>query len=101
MSVKKFDDLKLIPPSLMKSQDFLAKAIWTVIKHMDRLHYSKVTDEFYKASGFKIQDFFDFTEKDMEQYFKMKRHMFFIDDKGYVKTKDFVDGSDQKSLTGN
>lgn len=29
----------------------------------------------------------------------MKRHMFLIDDKGYVKTKDFNDGNQEKSLT--
>lgn len=31
----------------------------------------------------------------------MKKHMFLIDEKGYVKTKDFTDASDQKNQVSN
>ena len=91
VSVNKYDDLKLIPKSLMSSSDFLAKAIWTMLKNVGKLHYSKIQGEFFRTTGFQIEDFFDFGEKDWELYFKMKKLMFTIDDKGYAKTKDYVE----------
>lgn len=90
VNVAKFDDLRLIPKSLMSSSDFLAKAIWTMLKKFDKLHYSKIQTEFIRATGFKIDDFFDFKEKDMELYFKMKKNMFTIDDKGYARAKEYT-----------
>lgn len=75
----------------MSSSDFLAKALWTMLKSIGKLHYSKIQGEFFKTTGFKIEDFFDFGEKDMELYFKLKNKMFTIDEKGYAKAKEIIE----------
>ena len=50
------------------------------------MHYTKVDDEFCKATGFKISDFFDYKKEELEKFLNMKRMMFKIDERGYVKT---------------
>lgn len=99
MDVKRIDDLKLIPKSLMQSQDFLAKALWTLVKHCGSLHYKVVTKEFTKFSGYRIEDFFEFDEKDMAKYFEMKKHMFGIDRNGYVTSKNYDENNDAGPLS--
>lgn len=59
------------------------------MRELRKVHYSKANDEFYKATGFKISDFFEFKEKEMEQFIKMKKQMFVVDDRGYVRAIDY------------
>lgn len=85
VDIKNYEHLKLVPRSLMNSQEFIYKTIWTVVRQNQHLHYSKVEDEFFKATGFRISDFFDYKKEEMEKFLLMKKMMFRIDDRGSVK----------------
>jgi hypothetical protein len=61
VSAYEFNHLRLIPASLMKSQVFLAKAIWTIVKHHKKLHYTEIEKYFYQSTNFMISDFYEFT----------------------------------------
>ena len=59
----------------MNSQEFVYKALWTVVREERRnpFNYRDADRKFERATGFKISDFFEFREKEMEQFIKMKR----------------------------
>ena len=73
----------------MSSPDFVTKVLWTVIKYNHKLHHSKCEDEFYRATGHKISDFFEFKEGDLVIFLKKKPNMFLVDEKGFSTAKDY------------
>lgn len=73
----------------MGSSDFVTKVLWTVVKHYARLHHSKCDDEFYKATGHRISDFFEFKEGDLIIFLKKRQNMFNVDEKGWATAIDF------------
>ena len=56
----------------MSSSDFVTKVIWTVIKYNSRLHHSKCDDEFFKATGHRISDYFEFKDGDLVIFLKKR-----------------------------
>lgn len=73
----------------MSSQEFLYKAFWTIVKSQGRVHYLKLIDEFFKVTGYRISDFFEFEKKEMEQFLKMKKQMFSLDERGNVRALEY------------
>ena len=73
----------------MNSPDFVTKVLHTVVKYNHRLHHTKCDDEFYKATGHRISDFFEFKEGDLIIFLKKRLNMFLIDDKGWATAKDY------------
>jgi hypothetical protein len=67
----------------------VCKAVCAIVKHQTKIHYTHIDKEFEKSTGYKISDFFDFKENEMETFLKMKKHMFHIDEKGYARSKDY------------
>ena len=65
MDLKNYNHLKLIPKALMSSNEFVSKVLWTVLKEVGKIHYTMINAEFYKATGFKISDYFEFREDEM------------------------------------
>ena len=60
----------------MGSSDFVTKVLWTVIKYNKNLHHTKCDDEFFKATGHRISDFFEFKEGDLIIFLKKRSNMF-------------------------
>ena len=73
----------------MGSSDFVTKVLWTVIKYNQRLHHSKCDDEFFKATGHKISDFFEFKAGDLIIFLKKRSNMFNVDEGGYATPIEF------------
>ena len=73
----------------MNSPDFVTKVLHTVIKYNHKLHHSKCDDEFFKATGHRISDFFEFKEGDLIIFLKKRVNMFMVDDKGWAQAKDY------------
>ena len=73
----------------MNSPDFVTKVLWTVINYNHKLHHSKCDDEFYKATGYRISDYFEFKEGDLIIFLKKRTNMFTIDEKGWAIAKDY------------
>lgn len=76
VDIKRYEHLKLVPQCLMGSSDFVTKVLWTVVNFKGRLHHSKADDEFSKATGYKISDFFEFKEGEIALFMKKKPGMF-------------------------
>lgn len=72
VDVKNYEHLRLTPQSLMSSSDFVTKVIWTVIRYNTRLHHSKCDDEFHKATGHRISDYFEFKDGDLVIFLKKR-----------------------------
>lgn len=66
MDIKKYEHLRLVPTKLMSAPDFITKVLHTVIKHKNKIHYRDASKEFMRATGFRLNDFFDFDEGDMK-----------------------------------
>jgi hypothetical protein len=95
VDLKKYDHLKLIPKSLMSSNDFITKVLWTIIKELGKVHFSEINKEFERATGNLISDYFEFKDDEMKQFLKLKKNVFFLDDKGYAKARDDFDENAQ------
>jgi len=89
VDIKKYEHVRLIPQSLMNSADFVTKVLWTVINHKGRLHFSKANEEFYKATGFKISDFFEFKDDEMKSFLMLKKGMFKLDQGDYAQALEY------------
>ena len=68
----------------MSSLDFVTKVLWAVISYNRKLHHSKCDDEFFKATGHKLSDYFEFKEGDLIIFLKKRQNMFIVDDKGWA-----------------
>eukprot|EP00347_Sterkiella_histriomuscorum_P023151 403335754 len=101
VSVYNYDNLKMIPKSLMNSHDFIYKVLFTIIKNEQKMHYKHVNSEFYRVTGFKISDYFDFKDEDMKQFLEMKEAMFQIDNKGYAQVNQSYNEEEQNNLMRN
>lgn len=88
MDIRNYDHLKLVPRTLMNSNDFITKVLWTIVRELGKVHFSQLNKEFEKATGNLISDYFEFKDEEMRQFIKMKRNFFTIDDKGYCKSKE-------------
>ncbi len=84
----------------MSSNEFVSKVLWTIVKESGKIHFSQINGEFYKATGFKISDFFEFKDDEMKQFIKMKKNIFNIDDKGYAKARDDYSFDQDSSANG-
>ena len=40
VDIKKYDHLKLVPRTLMSSNDFITKVLWTIVKELGKCHFS-------------------------------------------------------------
>lgn len=88
----------MIPKSLMGSNEFITKVIWSILRAQAKvqsikgIHFKKINDEFFNATGFKMSDYFEFDDRQMQQFIKMKSQVFFFDEKtGFVRARDDFD----------
>ena len=95
VDIKKYDHLKLVPRTLMSSNDFITKVLWTIVKELGKVHFSQINREFEKATGNLISDYFEFKDDEMKQFLKMKKHVFILDEKGYAKAREDFDENTQ------
>ncbi len=65
VSLNTYDHLKLVPVSLI-GQEMVWKVIWTIINHLGKLHYSKCVEQFKKATGLSLTEYFDFEPDEMK-----------------------------------
>ena len=91
VDLRKYDHLKLVPRSLMSSNDFITKVLWTIVRELGKVHFSQINREFEKATGNLISDYFEFKDEEMRQFLKMKQLAFVLDDKGYTKAREDFD----------
>ena len=70
VDVYKYDHLKLAPSHLVKGTDFVLKIIWTIANHKGPIDAFKVSEEFFKATGFKLSDYFEFSREDIVTFLK-------------------------------
>lgn len=65
VDLKNYDHLKLVPKSLMSSNDFITKVLWTVVREIGSVHFSELNAEFQRATGTLLSDHFDFKDDEM------------------------------------
>lgn len=78
----------------MSAPDFITKVLHTVIKHKNKIHYREASKEFMRATGFKLNDYFDFDESDMKKFLELKQSIFSIDKEGYATALDYDDATE-------
>lgn len=66
VDIKKYDHLKLVPPQLLSSAEFIHKALWTITRHKDGIRPEYADEDFNKATGHKISDYFEFAKGELE-----------------------------------
>lgn len=96
-----YSHLRLTPPSLMRSTEFITQAIWIIAKKFTpqavmsnnintltktALPLDKLEQEFSKATGQKISDFFTFQEGQLMEFLKNRPRMFKILESAERKT---------------
>lgn len=94
VDIKKYEHLRLVPTKLMSAPDFITKVLHTVIKHKNKIHYRDASKEFMRATGFRLNDFFDFDEGDMKKFLELKQNIFSIDKEGYALALDYDDATE-------
>ncbi len=40
VDLKKYDHMKLVPRTLMSSNDFITKVLWTIVRELGKVHFS-------------------------------------------------------------
>ena len=100
VDIRKYEHLKLVPRSLMSSNDFITKVLWTIVRELKKVHYSDVNKEFEKATGNLISDYFEFKEDEMKTFLRMKRHVFVLDDKGNARAREDYDVNAMPEMAG-
>jgi hypothetical protein len=76
VDVFRYDHLRLAPQHLIKGTDFILKCIWTIINHKGTVDGYRISDEFFKATGQRLSDFFEFTRDDILTFLRGRRNMF-------------------------
>lgn len=65
VDIRNYEHLKLVPRSLLSSNDFVTKVLWTIVRESGQIHYSELNKEFARATGSLLSDHFDFKEDEM------------------------------------
>jgi len=95
VDVYKYEHLKLAPQHLIKGTDFILKCIWTIVNHKGQVDGYRISDEFFKATGYRLSDFFEFTKDDIITFIKGRQKMFAVNEKTkMVKALQFDEKSE-------
>ena len=65
----------------MKSTDFIYKCLWSIVNHIGKVDGHKLNEEFYRATNYKIGDFFEISRNDLIKFVGSKPNMFSVDQK--------------------
>ena len=99
VDVYKYEHLKLAPSHLIKGTDFVLKIIWTIANHKGYIDSARVQDEFLKATGFKLQDFYEMRQEDILTFLQQRPNMFAINAQKQIRALRF-DEAAEFSLNG-
>ena len=56
----------------MSSVDFIYKCLWSIVNHIGKVDGFKLSEEFFKATNYKIGDFFELTKQDLIKFVSIK-----------------------------